>query len=156
MFRIGSATRALGVALALALPLPSALSQTAPERPVLRVRLDEATIVRLASPAQTLVIGNPAIADAIVHNGSLIIVTGKSFGTTNLIAIDRGGQVVIERQIEVQQPQSGTLTVQRGDELETYSCSPICRRSPVIGDTQKVFNDVMGQAQAHNGLARGQ
>jgi hypothetical protein len=126
------------------------------ERVILNVRLDEATVVRLPSPAQTLIIGNPAIADAVVHDGSTLIVTGKSFGTTNLIALDRRGQVLAERQIHVGQPDSSMLTVQRGDELETYACAPTCRRAPTIGDATRVFDPTMAQTSARNGLAAGQ
>lgn len=125
-------------------------------RPVLGVRLDEATILRLPAPAQTLIIGNPAVADAVVHDGMTLIVTGKSFGTTNLIALDRRGQVLAERQIQVGQPESSILTVQRGEELETYACAPTCRRAPVIGDSPRAFDVTVGQTQARSGLAVGQ
>lgn len=126
------------------------------ERQALYVRLDEATLLRLANPAQTLVIGNPAIADAVVNDGRTIIITGKSFGTTNLIAIDRRGEIITERQVWVQPPHSSVLTVQRGAELESYSCSPDCRPSPVIGDTTKGFGEIVGQVQSRNGLAQSQ
>lgn len=126
------------------------------ERQALFVRLDEATLLRLGSQAQTIVIGNPSIADAVVNDGKTIVITGKSFGTTNLIALDRRGEIIIERQVWVQPPSVSILTVQRGDEQETYSCSPQCRRTAVIGDTTKNFSDIVNQAQTRNGLAQSQ
>jgi len=136
-------------------PVP-AIEQTAEMRTILRVRLDEATLMQLAQPAQTIIIGNPAIADAIVHDGRNIVVTGKSFGTTNLIALNRQGQVIAERTIQVGQPTSAILTIQRGDALETYACAPTCRRTPMIGDTNALFTETLQQTQQRNGLAASQ
>lgn len=131
-------------------------AQIAPSRQALYVKLDEAALLRLDSLAHTIIIGNPAIADAAVNDGKIIIVTGKSFGTTNLIALDRRGVVIAEKQVLVQPPETAVLTVQRGDEQESYSCSPVCRRAPVLGDTTKNFADIISQAQTRNGLAQSQ
>jgi hypothetical protein len=147
---------AFAIAAAAALPAAPALhaqGARAPVRTVLQVRLDESTVLRLGQPAQTLVIGNPSVADAVVHDGSTVIVTGKSFGTTNLIALSRSGEILAERQIHVGQPDSSILTVQRGAELETYACAPQCRRAPVLGDSQRQFGEAIAQAAARNGLA---
>lgn len=144
------------MSLIVAFALAGAPAGAQQARTVLSVRLDEAMVVRLPAPAQTLIIGNPAVADAVVHDGTTLIVTGKSFGTTNLIALDRRGQVLAERQIQVGQPDSSILTVQRGDELETYACAPTCRRAPVIGDAPRGFDAGMAQTQARTGLAAGQ
>lgn len=150
MFRRVLILTVLGLALAGKSPA------SAGEREPLFVRLDEAALLRLGNPAQTIVIGNPSIADAVVNDGKTIVITGKSFGTTNLIALDRRGEVIAERQVWVQPPSSSILTVQRGEEQETYSCSPLCRRTPVIGDTTKNFTDIINQTQTRNGLAQSQ
>lgn len=147
---------ALPFLAALALILLGLTAPARAERSVLLVRLDEATLLKLGVQAQTLVIGNPSIADAVVNDGKTIIITGKSFGTTNIIALDRQGDVIAERQIWVQPPESSILTVQRGDEQETYSCSPACRRTAVIGDATKNFSEIINQAQTRNGLAQSQ
>jgi hypothetical protein len=133
---------------------PGLANETASSRPILRVKLDEARILRLDTPAMSLVIGNPSIADATVHDGRTIIITGKSFGTTNLIAIDRLGNIIAERQLQVQQPESSILTVQRADEVETLSCTPTCRRTPVIGDAARVFEPTIAQTQNRNAIAQ--
>ncbi len=150
-------TAALASLVLLASPAAApAQTMDASARPLLRVKLDEARILRLDTAAQSLVIGNPAIADAAVHDGRTIIITGKSFGTTNLIAIDRTGRVIAERQIHVQPPESSILTVQRADEMETLSCTPTCRRTPVMGDAARVFDPAIAQTTARNGLAQSQ
>jgi Flp pilus assembly secretin CpaC len=70
-------------------------------RQIFRVMQDEARPLRLDTPVQTLVIGNTAIAAASIYRGKTIIITGKSSGTTNLIALNRNNEIVAERQIRV-------------------------------------------------------
>ena len=52
------------------------------------VNYDQSQLVRLPRPAAEIIIGNPAIADVNVQNGNLLVVTGKTFGITNLIVLD--------------------------------------------------------------------
>ena len=57
----------------------------APESVV--VLVDQAKVVRLPEKAQTVIVGNPAIADVAVQRNGVMVVTGKSFGVTNLIEL---------------------------------------------------------------------
>ena len=41
-------------------------------------------------------IGNPLIADASVQPGGIMVVTGKGYGVTNLVALDRDGATLME------------------------------------------------------------
>ena len=43
----------------------------------------------------TIVIGDPLIADTALQSGGLLVVTGKGYGATDLLALDRDGKVVI-------------------------------------------------------------
>ena len=106
-------------------------------------------------PAETttLVLGNPAIADATIQRNGLIVVTGKSYGTTNLMALDRDGQTLSEMMIHVSAPTSRTLTVLRGTARETYSCSPRCEQTVTLGDNPDYFGAYSGQIGNRNGLA---
>ena len=80
----------------------------------LDVALDQATLMKLPDKVSTIVVGNPLIADIAVQSGGLIVVTGKGFGTTNLIALDRAGAVLMERSIVVRGPTGPTVQVYRG------------------------------------------
>lgn len=122
----------------------------------LRVAVDEARIVRLDGVAHAVIVGNPAIADAIVHDGRNLIITARTYGATNLIVLDRSGSIVFDRMVHVAQPQSALLTVQRGDALETYSCAPHCRRVPMPGDANTYFEEIIKQNQSRNGLIQSQ
>lgn len=125
-----------------------------PENDLLRVTLDQAKIARVPPGTSTLVIGNPMIADVtMLKGGGGMVVTGKGFGQTNLIAIDASGNIIDEKQIRVE-PGETTLIVQRGNERASYSCTPRCMPTVQLGDDTKFFSEVGGQIQTHNGYAQ--
>jgi len=120
---------------------------------VLSVTLDQAKIARIPDGTVTLVIGNPIVADVTMLKGSgAMVVTGKGFGETNLIALDAQGNVLDEKTVRVV-PTTTTLIVQRGMERESYSCAPRCMPTVQLGDG-KEFNDASGQITARNSLAQ--
>ena len=67
----------------------------------IEVTMNEAKIVKLARAADTIVIGNPGIADASVQDASTIVLTGKGFGVTNLVVLDGDGSPIIDEQVTV-------------------------------------------------------
>ncbi len=114
------------------------------------VMLDQATITKLPGRVSTIVIGNPLIADVAVQSGGLVVVTGKGYGATNLIVLDRAGTVLMERQVVVRGATDHTMTVYRGAERETHSCTPNCERRITLGDSLGYFTAVSGQTDARN------
>jgi hypothetical protein len=118
------------------------------------VVLDRAQLVKLPDRVATIVIGNPVIADAALQSGGMMVLTGKSYGATNIIALDRSGAVLMEKSIEVQGPRD-MVTVYRGLERVTYSCTPECERTLTLGDTPPSFEGTATQITARNGLAAG-
>ncbi len=120
---------------------------------VLRITVDQAQIAKLPTNTATIILGNPAIADVTsLKNGAGIVVTGKGYGRTNLIALDASGNLLDEKEIHVE-PTRNVLVVQRGDTRESYSCDPVCMPTAVLGDDTKVFGDVSGQIISHDQLA---
>ncbi len=119
------------------------------------VMVDHAKVVRLPEKAQTVIIGNPAIADVAVQKNGIMVVTGKSFGVTNLIALDASGTLLAESLVRVGADSDSVLTVQRGLERESYSCTPVCQPAVQLGDAPKYFGDVGSQATTRNGNALG-
>jgi Flp pilus assembly secretin CpaC len=119
------------------------------------VVLDQARLVRLPERVATIVIGNPLIADAAVQTGGLMVITGKSYGTTNIIALDRSGAVLMEKTIEVVAPREELTVVYRGAVRETYTCSPVCEPRIMLGDGEKFFEAVIGQSANRSGMAQG-
>jgi hypothetical protein len=161
----GWSRRGLAVVLALGLQAGLAQAQTRPASAVppagesrpetVTVTVDHAKVMRLPEKAQTVIIGNPAIADVTVQRNGVMIVTGKSFGVTNLIALDAGGTLLAESLVRVGAARDSILTVQRGLERESYSCTPICQPSAQLGDSKQHFDEVGGQANARNAAALG-
>jgi hypothetical protein len=120
----------------------------------INVTMDEARLVRMPDRVATIVIGNPAIADAIVQSSGWMVVTAKSYGVTNIVALDRGGSILMEKTIEVQSPRE-VVIVYRGVDRNTYACSPDCERRLTLGDSNAYLNEVAGGIAARNGLALG-
>src|SRR5450631_2240093 len=119
------------------------------------VNVDQAKLVRLPGRVATIVVGNPLIADVTLQNGGVVVVTGKGYGATNFIAMDRSGEVLVDSVIQVQGPTDQLVTVYRGIERESYSCMPICQRRVTLGDGEQYFKSVMDQAASLNSQAVG-
>ncbi len=145
-----------GLALLAAGILPGAAMAAPPEiLPVVTVLVDNAKLIRLPERTQTVVVGNPFIAEVTPQKNGVLILTGKSFGSTNLIALDNGGALIAETTIRVEASQEATITVQRGMERESLSCTPNCQPSAQLGDAAKYFDPVSGQADKRRSLASG-
>ena len=119
------------------------------------VHLDQAKIVKLPERTATLVIGNPLIADAVVQPGGIAVITAKSYGATNLVALDRNGVTLSDHSIQVVGPADKVVVVYRGIDRETYSCMPNCERRITIGDTAGYFTANLGQLGAFSSQAQG-
>ena len=121
---------------------------------VIQVHLDQAKLLKVPEGTSTLVVGNPLIADVTVQPGGTLVVTGKGYGNTNLVALDRNGAVIMDHQVEVQGPLGRTVVVFRGVDRETYSCTPVCERRITLGDTQNYFAATLGQSGTLNTQAQ--
>lgn len=119
------------------------------------VVLDQARVMPLPQNVATVVVGNPSIADATIQSGSLMVVTGKGFGLTNVMLLDKLGQTVAEHQVRVVGPREDTVTVFRGGDRMTYSCAPRCESLVVVGDGKDYFEKVKKQAEERDKLASG-
>ena len=85
-----------------------------------------------------------------------MIVTGKSYGTTNLVVLDGAGAIVSQSLINVVPSRTDpTVLVQRGLERETYSCNPNCQPSVRLGDSDKYFGDTGKQVEQYRNLSAG-
>src|SRR5208283_147901 len=144
---VASSCRSTAILLAFAALLGSARAQ----EKTIYVDLDYARILRLPEGAQTLVIGNPLIADVtMLKNNHLMVVTGKSFGATNLIILDNSGNQVGESTITVV-PANDKLVVMRGPHRESYWCNPDCARAVDLGDDHTYMNETIAAIKNHEG-----
>ena len=118
------------------------------------VHIDRATIMRLPERTATLVIGNPLIADAVVQPGGIVVITAKSYGATNLVALDRNGAALSDSSIQVVGPADRVVIVYRGIDRETYSCMPSCERRITIGDSTAYFTGNLSQIGSYGAAAQ--
>jgi Flp pilus assembly secretin CpaC len=140
------------VACCLAFAAPAAATDRIGSESVNLV-IDHARVLRLPDQTQTVIVGNPIIADVSAQRNGIVVLTGKSYGRTNFIALDASGSILTETTISVQAPSEAMVTVQRGFDRESYSCTPDCQPSLLLGDATKYFSDVGGQAGQRNQLA---
>ena len=120
-----------------------------------KINLDQAQVMRLPAGVATIVIGNPLIADGSLQAGGLFVVTGKGYGTTNMVALDRTGRILMDKAVTVGPPRSGDLVVvYKGIERESYSCAPECApRVSTLGDNPAYFGAVLGETNTRSGAA---
>ncbi|MDB5557711.1 MAG: hypothetical protein JWQ36_645 [Enterovirga sp.] len=114
------------------------------------VMVNRAKVIKLPEKTQTVVIGNPAVADVSIQKSGVVVLTGKSYGVTNFIALDSSGTMIGESMVSVTAPTDATLTVQRGLERQTYSCTPTCQPSVALGDANTYFSENKGQADQNS------
>jgi hypothetical protein len=137
--------------IAAALTVMAAALSSASGADFINVMLDRATIAPVPEGTATIVIGNPLIADAQIvgkQAPGVMVVMGKGYGVTNLIALDQLGQKLVEQLVRVRGP-AESVVVYRGVTRESYSCAPYCERRITLGDTPEFFNNALNQATAN-------
>jgi Flp pilus assembly secretin CpaC len=134
------------VAIGILLWPLAAMAAPTPAVDPIAVNVDQAKLVRLPGKIATIVVGNPLIADVALQTGGVVVVTGKGYGATNFVAMDRSGEVLVDRVIQVEGPSDKLITIYRGVERESYSCMPICQRRITLGDSDGYFKSTIEQA----------
>ncbi|MGD9803856.1 MAG: pilus assembly protein N-terminal domain-containing protein [Hyphomicrobiaceae bacterium] len=137
--RIGTLARSF--LLAALLPASGAAAQD------LIVKYDQSQLLRLPRPVAEIIVGNPTIADVTVQSSNLLVVTGKTFGITNVIALDAERNVIQDQRVIVAREEARVINLQKGGKRESYNCTPDCNPSLVVGDETGYFDSVGKMAQ---------
>lgn len=116
------------------------------------VTVDRAKVFRISSPARTIIIGNPSIADATIEDERTLVLTGRSFGVTNLIILGENGDPIVDRTLVVRGHETNTVRIYKRASRETYACAPVCEPTLTIGDNDEKFNYANDQIKARNQL----
>lgn len=93
---------------------------------MLRVFMDHARILKLDRPVSKVIVGNSQVADATVADPKTIVLTGRSFGTTNIVLLDADGNAIVDERILVSIDEGNTVRVYRQTERSVLSCTPNC------------------------------
>lgn len=114
-----------------------------------QVPMDEVRTVTFGKPVTTVYVGNPSIADINMIDSRHAFVLGKSFGSTNIIALDSTGRAVSNISVSVSRGHSGaTVTLTKGSTQTTLACAgQRCESAPLPGDTN--FAAAMGDIEKH-------
>lgn len=121
-----------------------------------QVALDQSRPITLPGSASGVVIGNPSVAGVSVQNDRLLFVTGRSYGSTNLIVVGRSGRPIYEARVTVIPDESNVVMVTRGGATQRLDCNPLCRRRPDISDDPQSFGTTTEQITARATQAGGQ
>ncbi len=143
---IAAAAIAVGSALAVA---PAQAAED------LIVKYDQSQLLRLPKPAAEIIVGNPSIADVAIQSGNLLVVTGKTFGITNIIALDADRNVIQDQRVLVKRDEGKVVNLVRGTDRQSYNCTPQCNPSITIGDEQKYFEAIRSASQNKVGFSEG-
>lgn len=150
------ARRAVTLALSLGIvALLGAFSLSRVEAADLVVAYDQSQLLRLPRTVSSVIIGNPSIADVTVQGGNLLVVTGKTFGITNIIALDSERNIIQDQRIIVTRDEVRTVNLTKGGERQSYSCTPNCSPMLTIGDEKDYFSTISSHAQAKTKFAEG-
>ena len=133
---------ALGLLGSAVAPI-AALAADAP----INVTVNMARILRINASAATVIVGNPGIADVLIQDPQTLVLTGKSYGQTNLIVLDSAGTPIADTIIEVVQMQAGTLTVFQGQARTSLACAPVCQNTITMGDDPGFSGEAIASAQ---------
>jgi Flp pilus assembly secretin CpaC len=147
-----SGRTALTTALALSafLVIAPATSKAADD---LIVKYDQSELVPLPKPAAQIIVGNPSIADITVKSDRMLVVTGKTFGITNVIVLDSQDRVILSQRVLVRRDEASVVNLQRGTSRQSYNCTPDCNPSMTVGDDTAFFNVISSASQNKVGMA---
>ena len=146
-----SLTRSIAAASIALLLAGSAFAETS--EPI-SVKVNMARILRISAPAATVIIGNPGVADITIQDPQTLVLTGKSYGQTNLIVLDSAGNPIADTIVSVVQGQADILTVYLGTARTTLSCEPVCQPTIMLGDDTQFSSDTFGSSSIVDSAAR--
>lgn len=119
------------------------------------VAYDQSQLLRLPRPVASIIIGNPSIADVAIQGGNLLVITGKTFGVTNIIALDAERNIIQDQRIVVQRDDVRTVNLTKGGLRQSYSCTPNCSPTLTIGDDAAYFDTISKHATAKTKFSEG-
>jgi Flp pilus assembly secretin CpaC len=114
------------------------------------VSVNMARVLRISAPAATVIVGNPGIADVTIQDAKTLVLTGKSYGQTNLIILDNVGNPIADTLVDVVQMSSSVVTVYQGLQRTSVACAPICQPTIMLGDQNEYTANTLASSQLVN------
>jgi len=99
---------------------------------IMRVFLNHAKVLKLDQPVSKVIVGNSDVADATVADARTIVLTGKAFGTTNLVLLDADGNALLDERILVSIDEGNTVRMFKQTDRTILSCTPTCEQHEAL------------------------
>ena len=100
---------------------------------MLRVYMNNARVLRLDRPVSKVIVGNDDIADATVADDRTVVLTGKNYGSTNLLLLDGDGNAIVDQRVLVSIDEGNTVRLYKQTSRNVYSCAPWCEENVSAG-----------------------
>jgi Pilus formation protein N terminal region len=153
MFKVGSVYLAIAFATAVGIAASSPARADEASAPV-SVKVNMARILRISAPAATVIVGNPGVADVTIQDPRTLVLTGKSYGQTNMIVLDSKGNPIADTLVEVVQSQADIVTVYNAGERNTVACAPTCYPTVMLGDSPNYSQQLIQSMNQVQGIAQ--
>lgn len=84
------------------------------------------SVIKLSQDAASIIVGNPAHATAVLENPRLIVLMPQQPGATQVMALDRGGKMILNRQVLVGGGSNKGIRINRACRVgRTAECQPV-------------------------------
>ena len=122
---------------------------------MLRVYMDQARILKLDRNVSKVIVGNADVADVTVADARTIVLTGRSYGATNVVLLDAGGNAILDERVLVSVDEANTVRVYKQTDRSVLSCAPACEAHADTTGTKStqsnaVASSTYGQQQTSN------
>ncbi|MBO6919807.1 MAG: pilus assembly protein N-terminal domain-containing protein [Rhizobiaceae bacterium] len=118
----------IALSSAITLLASSTLITAAHSSELLRVFMNHARILKFEQPVSSVIVGNSEVADITVSDPTTVVLTGKSYGSTNLVILNDEGEAIVDKRIVVSVDEENSVRVFRQVDRSVLSCAPICEQ----------------------------
>jgi hypothetical protein len=117
------------------------------------VPMDEVRMISFPRAVSTVYVGNTVIAEINMIDSRHGFLLGKTFGETNMIALDADGREIANNHVTVFGRRTGMITLNRGPQQYNYTCTKAhCETQPVPGDQKAYFDETHNSIQMHEDM----
>ena len=155
-FHLRPRGRKLLLVTAASIALAATAAAAAPADEPISVTIDFAKVLKIDQPADTIIVGNPGIADASIGDEQTLILTGRTAGTTNLIVLDASGAEILNSVVQVSSDVRQLTTIFYGASRRTFSCAPTCEQVISVGDNSDFFDRANTQIETRRQFSNAQ
>jgi Pilus formation protein N terminal region len=118
------------------------------------VGTDMTSLVTLSTEPATIAIGNPSIAD-VTLNGKQVFIHGHAFGDTNVILLDRAGNMIANFDVTVKYEVANMVSIFGKGQRWSFTCAPYCESVMIPGDNFTYTSTMLTLNQQKNQFATG-